>query len=104
MDMKRIDMIVKLGDTEVWEIKNVSDMPHPFHIHDITFLILDRDGKPAAKHEQGWKDTVFVHFNETVRVLAKFENFADPKVPYMFHCHILEHEDGGMMGQFLVTD
>ena len=104
MDMQRIDAIVKLGSVEIWEIKNVSDMPHPFHIHKITFLILDRDGKPPGKHEQGWKDTVFVHLNETVRVIAKFENFADPTTPYMFHCHILEHEDGGMMGQFLVVE
>lgn len=102
MNMSRIDIQVKLNATEIWELKNPSDMPHPFHIHDITFLILDRNGKPPAAHEQGWKDTVLVHFNETVRVIAKFEHFADPQTPYMYHCHILEHEDAGMMGQFLV--
>lgn len=102
MSMTRIDFSVKLNSTEIWTLKNVSDMPHPFHIHDITFLILDRNGKPPEKYEQGWKDTVLVHFNETVRVIAKFEHFADPDTPYMYHCHILEHEDAGMMGQFLV--
>lgn len=103
MDMTRIDETVKLGATEIWTLKNVSEMPHPFHIHDITFLILDRNGQPPGKHEQGWKDTVLVHFDERVRVIAKFENFADPTTPYMYHCHILEHEDEGMMGQFLVV-
>jgi len=77
-------------------------MAHPFHIHDIQFLILDRDGQAPSAGETGWKDTVLVLPNETVRVISRFEDFADPEIPYMYHCHILEHEDAGMMGQFLV--
>ena len=103
MDMNRIDEVVKLGDTEVWEITNRSMMPHPFHIHDIQFQILDRNGKPPGPHERGLKDTVVVNRFETVRVIAKFEDYADPDLPYMYHCHILEHEDAGMMGQFTVV-
>ena len=102
MDKNRIDARVKLGTTEIWEISNSSPMMHPFHIHDIQFQILDRNGRPPAAHERGLKDTVRVNGGEIVRVIAKFEDYADPKLPYMFHCHILEHEDAGMMGQFTV--
>ena len=51
MDMNRIDQTVHLDDTEIWEITNNSDMPHPFHIHDIQFLILTRDGWITAARE-----------------------------------------------------
>ena len=103
MDMARIDARVPLGDVEIWEIVNDSPMGHPFHIHDIQFRILDRDGRPPAPWERGLKDTVWVDAGETVRVITRFDDYADPDHPYMFHCHILEHEDGGMMGQFVVV-
>ena len=103
MDMNRIDEIIKLNDTEIWEVTNHSDIPHPFHVHDIQFLILTRDGSPPPENEAGWKDTVLVMPRETVRVITHFSDFADPVKPYMFHCHILEHEDAGMMGQFVVV-
>ncbi len=102
MDINRIDERVKLGDTEIWEISNASNMAHPFHIHDIQFQILDRNGTPPPPTETGLKDTILVYPNETVRIIAKFEDYADPDTPYMYHCHILEHEDWGMMGQFTV--
>ncbi len=54
------------------------------------------------KLESGFKDTVVVNTNETVRILVPTGPYADSNNPYMFHCHILEHEDGGMMGQFVV--
>jgi len=54
--------------------------------------------------ESGWKDVVLVYPGETVRFITKFEDFADPDTPYMYHCHFLGHEDAGMMGQFLVID
>jgi FtsP/CotA-like multicopper oxidase with cupredoxin domain len=103
MDMNRIDEVVKLGDTEIWEISNPSPMPHPFHIHDIQFQILDRNGRRPPANERGLKDTVIVNSGETVRVIAKFDDYADPDRPFMYHCHILEHEDAGMMGQFTVV-
>ena len=102
MDMNRIDETIKLGDTEIWEIVNMSPMSHPFHIHMVQFQILDRNGRPPLAHETGPKDTVTVGHMERVRVIAKFENHADAERPYMYHCHILEHEDAGMMGQFIV--
>ena len=101
-DPSRIDEVVRLGAVEVWEFKNNSPLPHPMHIHDIQFRILTRNGKPPALNERGLKDTVLVFPDETVRVITKFENYADDSAPYMYHCHNLEHEDKGMMGQFLV--
>lgn len=103
MDMQRIDARVPLGDVEIWELINDSPMAHPFHIHDTQFRILDRDGRPPSAGEQGLKDTVLVYSGEKVRVITQFENYSDARLPYMFHCHILEHEDAGMMGQFLVV-
>lgn len=102
MEKGRIDEVVRLGDTEIWEIINMSPLPHPFHIHNIQFRILDRDGRPPQPHEMGPKDTVTVNHMEKVRVIAKFDDYADSELSYMYHCHILEHEDAGMMGQFTV--
>ncbi|MDH3389260.1 MAG: multicopper oxidase domain-containing protein [Gammaproteobacteria bacterium] len=103
MDINRIDFRVRLGEIEIWEIGNSSPMAHPFHIHDTQFRILDRDGKPPGAGEQGLKDTVLVYSGERVRIITQFEHYADARAPYMFHCHILEHEDAGMMGQFVVV-
>jgi blue copper oxidase len=103
MDMKRIDVRVPLGSVEIWQIENTTTLPHPFHIHDIQFRILDRDGKPPQPHERGLKDTVLVESGSKVRVITEFADYADPVHPYMFHCHNLEHEDAGMMGQFVVV-
>jgi len=78
-------------------------MAHPMHIHDIQFRILSRNGRSPEVNERGLKDTVLVNPRETVRVMTRFEHYADETVPYMYHCHILEHEDQGMMGQFVVV-
>ncbi|MFC1905457.1 multicopper oxidase family protein, partial [Chloroflexota bacterium] len=106
MDMTRIDEIVKHGDTEIWVIRNVMSMGpgmggnvgHPFHYHGVQFQVLSRDGREPPLNEHGWKDTILVNPNETVKVIARF----DYKGLFMYHCHILEHEDAGMMGQFEV--
>lgn len=103
MKMNRIDEVVKMGDTEIWQIGNRSPLPHPFHIHDVQFQIIDRNDQRPHPGEQGLKDTVLVNPGEIVNVIAKFEDYADPDHPYMYHCHILEHEDAGMMGQFTVV-
>lgn len=103
-DMNRIDDNVTLGDIEIWEITSNSTMMgkmgHPFHIHGTQFQILSRDGKEPPLSEQGWKDTVFVQADETVRIIVKF-NY---KGVFMYHCHILEHEEAGMMGQLEVIE
>jgi FtsP/CotA-like multicopper oxidase with cupredoxin domain len=102
MDMNRIDETVPAGATEIWEVTNSSEMLHSFHVHDVQYQILSRNGATPAANELGWKDTVIVNPMETVRIIIKFSEYRDETIPYMYHCHILEHEDQGMMGQFLV--
>ena len=104
MDMDRIDERVKINTSEIWQIENASMMAHPFHIHDVQFRILDRNNRPPSAAESGLKDTVLVGPGETVRLLLAFADYTDADIPYMYHCHILEHEDAGMMGQFTVED
>ena len=102
MDMEVVNYRIKKDTVEIWEITNDSMMMHPFHIHHSQFQILDRNGKPPQADEHGLKDTVKIGPGETVRFIMRFENYADPDTAYMYHCHILEHEDNGMMGQFTV--
>ncbi|RMD90069.1 MAG: oxidase [Alphaproteobacteria bacterium] len=103
MDPGRIDHVVPAGAQEVWEFVNRSGMAHPMHIHNTQFRILERDGAPPHPAEAGCKDTVVVPAGGRVRLLARFPEYSDPERPYMYHCHILEHEDAGMMGQFTVV-
>ncbi|HIO78938.1 TPA: hypothetical protein EYG59_10170 [Candidatus Poribacteria bacterium] len=102
MDMERINHEVKANTSEIWTIENTTMMAHPFHIHNVQFKILAKHGEIHG-HELGYKDTVLVQPGEKVQVLLNFPEFTDADTPYMYHCHILEHEDGGMMGQFVVV-
>ncbi|QOR61448.1 multicopper oxidase family protein [Sulfurovum sp. ST-21] len=97
-DMYRIDERVKLGTTEIWELKNSVHMGHPFHMHGVRFQVLDRSGKIDFPTDKGWKDTVLVMPFETVRIIVKFTM---PGL-FLYHCHILEHEDQAMMANFFV--
>jgi len=100
-DKNRVDEIVASGATEIWDISNTSAMAHPFHAHAIQWQILDRNGVPATGVDLGWKDTVLVEPNESVRFIGRFDPVVN-KGKYMYHCHILEHEEAGMMGIFEV--
>ena len=104
MDMNVINERVPVGQWEIWEIANASMMAHPFHIHNAQFRVIDRNGRTPPPLETGYKDTVIVDPREQVRLLLRFEEHTDPDLPYMYHCHILEHEDAGMMGQFVVVN
>jgi bilirubin oxidase len=104
MDMDRIDAVAEVGTTEVWVVRNNMAFPHNFHVHDVQFQVLEYSGGPAPPQLAGWKDTVYLRPNETVRLIMRFDDYADPEAPYMFHCHLLRHEDNGMMGQFLVVE
>lgn len=95
-EMRRIDERVRLGDVEIWEV-SAQMMAHPFHVHGVHFEVLRRGGGPPAVRDQGLRDTVLV--KDPVELLVRFTQPAR-KAPFMYHCHILEHEDGGMMGQF----
>ena len=100
--MDRVDVTAKLGTAEIWEI-SAGGMPmaHPFHVHGASFRILSKNGGKPAGHESGWKDVVLV--DDHAEILVRFDNPASPTRPFMYHCHILEHEDHGMMGQFAVV-
>ncbi len=103
MDIWVINQEVRRGATEIWQVRNDAQMTHPFHFHGTSFQIVDRGGLPLPEQERGWKDVVMVRPGETVRVIARFDQPAGKDAPFMYHCHILEHEDNGMMGQFTVT-
>lgn len=104
MKMDRIDETVVRGTAETWTVRNEHGTPHNFHVHDVQFRILELDGKKPPPELRGAKDTVFVPPFRTVRLAMRFEGPADPETPYMYHCHLLYHEDLGMMGQFVVVE
>jgi bilirubin oxidase len=93
MDMARVDVSTRLGATEIWEVENLVGMDHPFHLHGFRFQVLDRNGVPEPY--RSWKDVVNVPKHETARFVVRYDGFPGK---WMFHCHILDHEDHGMMG------
>ncbi len=102
---------IDLNAIEQWNITGSTVFGHALHIHDIKFKIVSRSGGTQvstnglpAPYESGWKDTVYVPVEENVSVIAKYDDFASNLNPFMFHCHFLNHEDGGMMGQFVVVN
>ena len=103
MDMTRIDQTIELGSTERWTI-TARDGIHTFHTHQTTFQILEINGEPPGPEDSGWEDNVIVTEGTEVVIAARFDSYANPDIPYMFHCHILDHEDTGMMGQFQVIE
>ena len=100
-----------LGSTETWELWNWSADAHPIHLHLVKFKVVNREAfdpvtgallgaAPASAHEAGWKDTVIAYPGEVTRVNATFD------IPglYVWHCHIVEHEDNEMMVPYCVRD
>jgi FtsP/CotA-like multicopper oxidase with cupredoxin domain len=102
MDLQRIDFGVREGTVEVWEVKNGDGFLHNFHVHDVQFQVLSEDGAEPSERLRGWKDTVQLVPQRRYRLAMRFTDYTDPNLPYMYHCHILAHEDAGMMGQFVV--
>ena len=102
-DMVTPQFAVQKGQFERWAISGEGDMMlHPFHIHGTQFRILSENGKPPAAHRAGWKDTVNV-YGARSEVLVRFDHAAAKEFAYMAHCHLLEHEDTGMMLGFTVA-
>ena len=97
-DIGRIDIETKLGTTEVWQITSIG-MAHPFHVHGALFRVLSIEGEPPPAHLAAWKDTLLVE--DTAELLVAFDRPAMRTHPFMFHCHILEHEEAGLMGQYV---
>ncbi|MEM7035354.1 MAG: multicopper oxidase domain-containing protein [Bacteroidota bacterium] len=127
--LERVDDIIPLGNTEIWEIWNRSNVAHPFHIHDIHFKVIEvwdsvaNDTIPIPVELQGPQDNIMVLRGQKVSFITEFSDFGtargfnDFDSTYMYHCHILTHEDGyyavapgqsrdhvGMMQQFLGWD
>jgi len=103
MDPGRIDEVVTVGVTEVWDVRNTMALPHSFHVHDVQFQLITAAGEQPPPELSGWKDTVLLAPNSEYRLIMRFADYTDPDTPYMYHCHLLQHEDDGMMGQFVVV-
>jgi FtsP/CotA-like multicopper oxidase with cupredoxin domain len=93
------DQPVKVGELQVWDVVNATRMDHPFHLHGFFFQIVDEAGKPVGP--LAWKDTVNIPMKTTVRLLVTFD---ERPGEWMFHCHILDHADGGLMGTVMVGE
>ncbi len=102
-DMTRIDETVRFGDTERWTLSS-GDGEHVFHTHQTMFQILAINGEPPPPEESGWEDSVWVNDDREVVIAARFDTYATDNIPYLFHCHILDHEDLGMMGQYEIVE
>ncbi len=94
-------VMARLGDLEIWEVRNEAEMDHPFHLHGMFFEVLEINGVKQTR--RGWKDTVNVPMAKgsvpgTMRFAVRYETLG----MWMFHCHILEHAERGMMGDLMV--
>jgi spore coat protein A len=108
----------KLNSTEIWSIRNPTEDSHPIHVHLVRFQILDRQKfdaegymangrvrllgpvEPPEPSESGWKDTVRAHAGMITRFIMRFEGYPGK---YVYHCHVLEHEDNEMMRPYEVV-
>lgn len=103
-DENVINMTTTQNTIMKWTISNQSMMPHPFHIHGNHFFVLAVNGATPPLNMQGRKDVAVVSpMGGSLVLITQYNDFNDPTMPYMFHCHILSHEDNGMMGQFIVN-
>ena len=99
-DISRIDFAVPANTVEVWRFFNATAMAHPMHVHGVRMSLLSRDGAAPALYERGLRDTFSVESMQTVAVAVQTPAVPSAS-PLMLHCHILEHEDAGMMAQFI---
>lgn len=83
----------RVGETQIWNITNHTKWSHPFHLHGFFFQVLDANGVPVQP--LAWKDTVDVPFEQSVSFVVRFD---DRPGMWMYHCHVLDHADGGLMG------
>ncbi len=91
--------LARLGEKQIWTVKNDTEWDHPYHLHGYFFLVLDDRGQPASP--KVWKDTVNVPMKSTVRLLVRFD---ERPGDWMIHCHILDHAEGGLMGTVRVGE
>jgi FtsP/CotA-like multicopper oxidase with cupredoxin domain len=91
--------LAKLGEKQLWIVKNDSEWDHPFHLHGFFFQVVDEQGQPVRP--LALKDTVNIPMKTTMRLLVTFD---ERPGQWMFHCHILDHADGGLMGTVAVGE
>ena len=104
MDMTRVDFTVDHKGPEIWHVTNENDdMAHNFHIHDARFAVIGVENG-ELEFTTGWHDTITVPPLATVSLLVEMGYYPDPSLAYMYHCHMLNHEDSGMMGQFVIVE
>lgn len=102
--MHEVGFAARRGEMLHWKISEGSDkMLHPVHVHGCQFRIVSENGKPPEAHRAGWKDIAAISEGGVSDILVSFPQPAAADAPYMAHCHILEHEDSGMMAQFTVA-
>ncbi|AKK05423.1 putative multicopper oxidase [Corynebacterium mustelae] len=105
MDMNRVDVVIDHSEPEVWVVTNGnSDWIHNFHIHNCAFKVLEASETTVNFDTYGWKDTVTIPPGVTLKLGVIFGQYRDNHYPYMYHCHMLFHEDQGMMGQFMLVN
>jgi FtsP/CotA-like multicopper oxidase with cupredoxin domain len=116
MDMSVINLSPQYGATEVWRVtaNSALRLSHPFHVHDGSFQVIKRLVKnddlsegaqlPLTSAETGWKDVVQIREDEYLYIIKEFSFYAHAESPFMLHCHVLPHEDEGMMGQWTVIE
>jgi FtsP/CotA-like multicopper oxidase with cupredoxin domain len=85
-------ILADLGDTQIWTIHNTTPWSHPLHLHGFFFMVLDENYEPVRPYE--WKDTVDVPFDQTRRLLVRFD---ERPGTWLLHCHILDHASGGLL-------
>jgi len=100
-DPAYVDTKVKLGSTVTWEIHNKTAVAHLMHLHHTSWYLLSRNGSPPPPWEDCLKDTFFVYPNERIVVAGHLADYAGK---FVIHCHMLDHEDHGLMSQFRVLD
>jgi FtsP/CotA-like multicopper oxidase with cupredoxin domain len=100
-DPKVVVLKVPKGSTQIWELRNDTRMTHFVHLHEELFRTVSRDGRPPPPWERGLEDTWRLDPGERVRVMARFTDFTGV---FMVHCHMLDHEDDGLMAQFAVVN
>lgn len=93
-----------LGAKEIWTITNASQLEHSFHLHDVPYQLISINGEAPAGVDLGWRDTYEVVGGGTIVIAMEFTDFADDTYMYMLHCHLLQHEDDGMMASLMVTE
>ncbi|MCX6273913.1 MAG: multicopper oxidase domain-containing protein [Bacteroidetes bacterium] len=102
--LNNINKTVNLNTIEQWTITNNQVFGHTFHIHDVEFKLISRSTGALASYEEGWKDVLYLPRSSSATFVARFDDYSDSIHPFMYHCHFSPHEDGGMMGQFVVVD